>query len=167
MASIKEQLMRMAVTQLRMSTGETYAERLKREVDRLYDCIQDEIDKYYLSYTPKVYSRTGMWKDSMYAEDLADIRIEGNQIRLSVKTDPRLAYHWNITGDHLSFVPLLMESGWWSRNLEAKIGVRDRFTRYEGAHCVKKGIEHWNRNNSLGLTIDVTAIYEGTQYSIF
>lgn len=167
MSSIRNQLVKIAVTKMRTPTGETYAEKLKKEIDRLYDCIQDEIDDYYDSYSPKVYKRTGMWKRSMYAEDLVDIRLEGDQIKLSVRTDPRRAYHWNITGDHMSFVNLLMENGWLASNLEAKIGVRNRFTRYEGAHCVKNGIERWNRNNSLGLTIDVTSIYEGTQYSIF
>ena len=48
--SLKEQIAKLAATQIKTRSGETYAEALKREVDRLYDCIQARIEEYYDNY---------------------------------------------------------------------------------------------------------------------
>ena len=168
-ASIKEQLTKLAVTKTKTGTGETYAEILKREVDRLYDCIQDEIDRFYRSYTPSPYGYKRTWRfhDSLYAEDLVDIRINGNQVELSLRFHPDLAFHENFDGSHETNVAVILNYGYVANELEKKIGVVPYFTRRDGFFFIENGIMRWNKSNKLGIQIDVTAIYNGKQFSYF
>lgn len=165
--SLREQISRLAATQIKTGTGETYGEILKREVDRLYDCIQDEIDRFYNSYDPSYYERTWRFHDSLYAEDLVDIRINGNQIELSLKFHPDLAFHDNFDKSHKTNVAVILNYGYVARELELQIGVVPYLTRRKGFFFVENGIMHWNKLNKLGIQIDVTAIYNGRQFSYF
>lgn len=70
MASIEEQLKKIIVSTVKMSDGLTLQQQLKREVDRLYSCIQKYIDQYYDSYKPKVYERTYRFQGSMYRQHM-------------------------------------------------------------------------------------------------
>lgn len=167
MASIRNQITKIAVMKMRTGTGETYAEKLKREVDRLYDCIQDEINRFYNSYDPRHYHRTNRFKHSLYAEDLVDIRINDNQIELSIRFDSDKVFHENFNGDHETNVAVILNYGYVSRKLEERIGVVPYFTRREPFLFVENGISRWNKSNTLGIHIDVTAIYNGRQFSYF
>ena len=168
--SIKSQLAKLTVTKLKMGNGETYGERLKREVDRLYDCIQKRIDEYYNSYTPIRYKRTYRFHDALYAENLVDIRIEGNQFKLSLRFHPDLAQHETRTSKGNGFVPILLNYGFQNHALENYLGLEEpveHLTYLEPQLFIENGILDWNRENSLGITIDVTAIYNGRQFSYF
>lgn len=168
MASIRNQLTKLAVMKMRTGTGETYAEILKREVDRLYDFIQDEIDRFYDSYDPSYYKRTWRFHGSLYAEDLVDIRINGNQVELSLRFHPDLAFHENFDGTHETNVAILMNYGYHAKRLEQYIGhAVPYFTERKGFFFVENGIMRWNKSNKLGIQIDVTAIYNGRQFSYF
>lgn len=169
MASIRSQLTKIAVMNMKTGNGETYAEKLKHEVDKLYDCIQDEIDRFYRSYTPSPhgYKRTWRFHSSLYAEDLVDIRINGNQIELSLKFHPDLVFHENFDGTHETNVAVILNYGYVARELEKRIGVVDYFTRRDGFFFIENGIMRWNKTNSLGIQIDVTAIFNGRQFSYF
>jgi hypothetical protein len=167
-ANIQKQLQKLVAGKIKMNNGETLQDQLSREVRRLYDCIQRRIDDYYDSYKPKIYSRTYRFQGAIYAEDLADIRVEGNQIKLSVRFHDSLAYHSNFDNSHESYVPILMNYGWNAPKLEKYIGHPvDRFTRFEGAFFIENGIRDWNRQNKLGITIDVTSIYNGRRFNYF
>lgn len=168
--SIKSQLAKLTVTKLKMGNGETYGERLKREVDRLYDCIQKRIDEYYNSYTPIKYKRTYRFHDALYAENLVDIRIEGNQFKLSLRFHPDLAQHETWTPNGNGYVPCLINYGFRNYALENYLGLEEpveHLTYLEPQLFIENGILDWNRENSLGITIDVTAIYNGRQFSYF
>ena len=167
MASIKEQLAKMAVTKMKTGTGETYAEILKREVDRLYDCIQYEIDRFYRSYKPTMYHRTYRFQSALYAENLVDARVEGNKIKLSLLFHPNLADHPNLVGDETN-IPVILNYGYHARGLEEYIGHSvPNFTERKGFYFIENGILNWNKENKLGITIDVTAIYDGKQFFYF
>lgn len=168
--SLKEQIAKLAVTQLRTSKGETYAQLLKREVDRLYDCINARIDEYYNSYRPKIYKRNYDFRGALYAEDMIDIRAVDNQIQLSLKFHPDLAYHdtWAENGN--GYVPLLVNYGFRNKALKDYLGLDkdiERLTYLKPQLFIENGIMDWNRTNKLGLTIDVTAIYNGRQIGLF
>lgn len=165
--SIRNQITKLAVMNMKTGNGETYAEKLKREVDRLYDCIQDEIERFYRSYTPIKYKRTWRFHGSLYAEDLVDIRINGNQIELSLKFNPDLAFHENFDGTHETNVAVILNYGYIAHELEKQKGVIPYFTRRDSFFFIENGIMRWNRSNSLGIQIDVTAIYNGRQFSYF
>ena len=53
--SLREQLTKIALNNVKTSNGKTLAEMMVQEAQRLYNCIQYHIDKYYKSYEPKIY----------------------------------------------------------------------------------------------------------------
>lgn len=168
--SLKEQITKLAATQIKTQSGETYAELLKREVDRLYDCIQARIDEYYDSYEPRIYKRTFRFQNALYAENLVDIRVVGNQIQLSIRFHPDLAYHNTWTPKGNGFVPILLNYGYTNESLKNYLGLDEHIehlTHLKPQLFIENGILDWNRTNKLGLTIDVTAIYNGKQFSLF
>ena len=168
--SIKSQLAKLTVTKLKMGNGETYGEMLKREVDRLYNCIQRRIDEYYASYTPSFYKRTYRFHGALYAENLVDIRIEGNRFKLSLLFNPDLAQHETWTSNGNGYVPILLNYGFRNRALEDYLELDkpvEHLTYLKPQLFIENGILDWNRENSLGITIDVTAIYEGRRFSYF
>lgn len=184
--SLKEQLAQIALKKVKMPDGKTLAETMASEARRLYDCIQYYIDEYYRSYEPKVYGRTYRYQGALYAEDVADVRVVGDTLRISVAFHSDLAMHPNlsevywdfgykegyrdehaipITRSHESFVPLLMERGWNAPLLEYMIGRRvHRLTYFEGIHAVEKGIKDFNRTNKLGIKINADDFYNGKAY---
>lgn len=165
-----------------MPNGETLATTMAREARRLYNCIQYYIDRYYESYQPKIYNRTGGYKNALYAEGLADIRIIGNTLHISVGFQDNLAIHPNLSGvyrndfyggeywipiaeSHDSFVPILMEKGWHAPRLAAMIGQEvPRLTYFAGINAVEKGIRDFNRANTLGIKIDADDFFNGRAY---
>ena len=165
MASIEEQLKKIIVSTVKMSDGLTLQQQLKREVDRLYSCIQKYIDQYYDSYKPEVYERTYRFQGSMYAQDIVDIYIDGNKIKLSILFHDDLANHDSLFSDEKAYVPLLMNDGWTAKKLENRIGRIERFTHFDGIHYIENGIRDFNATNKLGLHIDVERIGNG-KYSI-
>lgn len=186
MASLLDQLKKISIKQIRFDNGETIAERMAREAQRLADCIQYYIDKYYNSYHPKVYDRTDRFHGALYAEDIADIRIIGNTIRIAVRFNKDLATHPNlesvywsnehdteyfteyripIKDRHESFVPVLMNSGWHSEKLEWALGQRiPRLTYFEGIHFIENGIKKFNRTNTLGIEINADDVLKRKAY---
>lgn len=162
MASIEQQLKKIAVSKVKLKNGLTLKETLKREVDRLYDCIQKYIDEYYDSYEPNDeygYQRTYRFQGSMYAQNFLDARIIGNRIELSISFHDDLAYHPSIFGGNEGYVPLLINDGWHAPKLANIIGREIyRLTYYEGYHFIEKGIAEFNRTNTLGIHIDVYGI---------
>lgn len=168
--SLKEQLTRLAATQIKTRSGETYVEALKHEVDRLYDCIQARIEDYYNSYQPKIYRRTYRFEGALYAENLVDIRVVGTQIQLSLRFHPELAYHDTWTSNGNGYVPILLNYGFENNALKNYLGLDhhvEHLTYLKPQLFIENGILDWNKTNKLGLKIDVTAIYNGKQFSLF
>ena len=164
MASIQEQLDKISVMKAKTKSGETYTEVLKREVDRLYDCIQAEIDRFYKSYQPIAYKRTYRLLGSLYAENLVDIRIVGNRIELSLRFHPDLAYHPNFVNDE-SNVAVLMNYGYHAKKLERYLHKSVPYlTVRKPFFFIENGILNWNKTNKLGIEIDIEAIYEGERF---
>lgn len=153
---------------LKTSNGKTIRQNLEEAVRYLYKCLDNHILEYYLSYSPTWYDRTFDFQNSLYAEDFVHARVKNNRIELSVSFRPSMAYHWNLWDTHKSYVPLLINCGWYSRKLEERIGYIPRFTRYEGYHFVEKAIAQFNRTNHNGVYIapsDVEALWEGQDVS--
>lgn len=168
--SLKEQIAKLAAKQIKTRSGESYEEALKREVDRLYDCIQNRIDEYYDSYEPKIYERTYRFMGALYAEDLVDVRAVGTQIQLSLRFHPDLAQHETWTSNGNGYVPVLLNYGFENNALKKHMGLKhhiEHLTYLKPQLFIENGILDWNKTNKLGLSIDVTAIYNGSQFSLF
>lgn len=153
MASIEAQLKKIIVKKVKMKNGLTLEETLKREADRLRDCIQARIDDYYENTPEGEYKRTYRWQGSLYAEDIVDIRIVGNRLELSLLFHPSLANHPSLFGQGDGYVPALMNDGWTAKKLERRFGVIEGFTRFEGIHYIENGIDDFNKTNTLGIHI--------------
>lgn len=180
--SLKEQLSRIALKKIKLSNGETLEETMAREARRLYDCIQYYIDDYYDSYEPTIYERTYRYQGALYAEDIADIRVVGNTLRISVGFHNALAMHPNLSvvyrqekdgyeywipikDRHDSFVPLLMEKGWKAPKLARMIGKHvPNLTFFDGIHAVEQGIADFNKTNELGIKIDADDFFKSKAY---
>lgn len=180
--SLKEQLSRIALKKVKLSNGETLATVMAREAHRLYECIQYYIDKYYESYQPTIYDRTYKYQNALYAERLADIRIVGDTLRISVGFQENKAMHPNlsevyrtdfygaeyfipISNSHNSFVPILMERGWHAPRLASMIGEEvPRLTYFAGINAVEKGIRDFNKTNELGIKIDADDFFKSKAY---
>lgn len=180
--SLKKQLSSLSLKKVKLTNGETLPEAMAREARRLYDCIQFYIDKYYASYNPVVYDRTYRYQGALYAEDIADIRVVGNTLRIGVAFQNDLAMHPNlesvyredmygnehwipIKDRHDTFVPLMMEMGWYAPKLASMIGRHIyRLTYFEGIGAVEEGIADFNRTNKLGIKIDADDFYRGKAY---
>lgn len=161
-SNLNKQLNKIIASKVKFKDGLTLEQKLKIEVDRLYDCIQDKIDEYYDSYEPKVYRRTYRFQDSMYAQDIVDIRVLENKITLSINFHPSLANHPSLFGGEDGYVPLLLNYGWVAEKLEDSLGyIIPRFTRFEGIHFIEEGIKEYNRINPLGITVNINKIANG------
>ena len=63
--SLERQLARIVSGKVKMWNGLTIRQNLEKAVDYLYDCVDNFIQEYYLSYEPKVYERTFDFQDSL------------------------------------------------------------------------------------------------------
>ena len=175
--SLKEQLSKIALKRVKLSNGETLAETMAREARRLADCIQYYIDEWYNSYEPSVYDRTYRLHGALYAEDIADIRIVGNTLRIGVifhesfesisfyNKDEEKEVYYEFNSPHNTFVPLLFNNGWKAPRLARIIGRNiHMLTYFDGAHFVENGIERFNKTNKLGIKINADDFYNGKAY---
>lgn len=177
--SLKDQLASLDLKKLRLSDGRRLDVAMADEAKRLRDCIQKYINTYYRSYSPTIYGRTEGYAKALYAEDVADVRVSGNTLkigvsfRLSDSMHPSLQsvfspnrQQWiSLNNSHNSFVPLLMERGWESNGLAAMLGRKiPRLTHFEGIQAVKYGIEEFNKTNPLGIKVDAEDFYNGKVY---
>lgn len=118
---------------------------VKNEVDRLKDCIQQEIDNYYTSYSPTVYHRTDNLKNSLV--------VLQTQNGFSITFDERLAYHDSVVyEDAQTYVPLLIEDGWHWNKPHQKI---DRFTDFSGYPFVENGVKKYLQSAPKGVSIKI------------
>ncbi len=162
MASIREQIEKIVVRKTKLANGKTVEQTLMDAVDYLYECIQEEIDLMYESYTPKVYERRPYHeslRSALYVEDFLQARIKDNSIELSLKFSNNV-WALNMDGTHESNVAVLMNSGWhWHSRPLHRI---ERFTDYGGWHFIEKGIAAFNAHNRWG--VKVTAFIDNSDW---
>ncbi|WP_206459456.1 hypothetical protein [Anaerovorax sp. IOR16] len=121
------------------------AKNVKDEVDKLKDRIQQEIDNYYTSYSPTIYSRTDNLKNSLVIVQTLN--------GFSITFDERLVYHDSVVyKDTQAYVPLLIEDGWHWNKSHQKI---DRFTDFSGYPFVENGVEKYLQSAPKGVSIRI------------
>lgn len=117
--------------------------------------LQEEIDKWYHSYSPTMYQRTYAMKDSIYAEDIVDIDSSGTQLTIKIKYS-ELAMHQSLWGDDVNAL-LLMNNGYqissgWHKDIP-NFGYR------EGGRFLESAVERFNRDNYFGIEINIDYDY--------
>ena len=153
-----DQLSNLNVSQLKIN-GKTYEQVLKEETIRLKNCIQEEIDNYYLSYTPSVYDRTYNFQNSLTVDDIITIDTVASKMEMTIHFNDN-AMHDSYWSDGSVNVGLLLNDGWvWKNNSHI-----DHLSQYEGFHFIEKGIATFNASNSLNIKIHLEKIWNGNTY---
>lgn len=114
-------------------------EFLEEQAKVLSKLLQEEIDNYYDSYSPKVYRRTFNFRNSIR---VSPIKIEksGNTYRMEVRIyfDKEMATHPSVMNGEDGFVGTLLNQGWhWSPDKTNRI---PRFSDYDGFHFIQRAI---------------------------
>jgi hypothetical protein len=180
--NLKQQLTQINLKKAKFADGNTVEEIMAIEAQRLYRCIKFYIDRYYNSYEPRMYDRNYWYQGALYPEKIIDIRVKKNTLVLGVNFNSQLSMHPNfeyvisgvnyyqeypidIKNSHDSFVPILMEKGWYAPRLEGMIGKSIyRLTRFDGIHAVEKGISDFNKTNKYGIKVDASNFFKAKAY---
>lgn len=139
------------IRKLQLHNGRTIEQQMKYEAKRFLKILQEEIDEWYRSYSPTVYSRSYGMKNSIYAEDLVNIDSSGTQLTIKIKyTDE--AMHESLWGGSVDTL-LLMNNGYQVKNGWHKdipyFGFR------EGGYFLEKAVERFNQDNQFGIEINI------------
>ena len=132
--------------------GLTLEGTLRQEAERLKKCIEDEIQKYYDSYSPIMYSRTGAFQNSVEIEDMVNMNIDVGQMSIMVGFNDD-AYHPSLFGGDKGYVPALINDGWsWKNQPQTSIY---RFTYFDGTGFFERAIAEFLSDNPYGVTVDI------------
>lgn len=102
----------------------------------LQKCIQEQIDTYYMSYTPTQYTRTNRFSHSLNDYELVQFP-DGFNIKLS----------FNSNGVHVSndgrtvFVPNLLDLGWQHSSCSSRCSKSYYYHNFNGFNFIEKGIQ--------------------------
>lgn len=135
-----------------LPTGNTIEKQLKVEADRFLKILQEEIDAWYLSYTPIIYNRTYNMRDSISDDDVVRVYPSKNQLVIDIVYSDD-AFHKSLWSDDVINSIELMNEGYkvksgWHKDIE-NLGYR------EGCHFLEKAIARFNKNNPLGIDIKI------------
>ena len=142
MSDLKKQLKNLNVSKLKMKNGNTVEKELKRHAAILADCIMEELNNVYDSYTPKVYERSYGLYNSLYIDEGVhlDIGSHGAGLSIGLHFDDG-AMHDSFTGGKVN-TAILLNEGWQTRGSFSHVpylGYR------EGTHFIEKGIMRYKR----------------------
>lgn len=135
-----------------LPTGNTIEKQLKVEADRFLKILQEEIDAWYLSYTPIIYNRTYNMRHSISVDDVVRVYPSKNQLVIDIVYSDD-AFHKSLWSDDVINSIELMNEGYkvksgWHKDIE-NLGYR------EGGHFLEKAIARFNKNNPLGIDIKI------------
>lgn len=136
-----------------MFTDSQIKKILREEARRLENYLKYELEKYFESYDPVEYTRTGYTVQSIR---VGQPQKYGNYLwGIEIYFDDGLANHPSYIAQDQpdGYTPWLLEVGW---NIENKVGFsRPMFTKHPGTGYITKAIERFNKNNKYGFKIEV------------
>ncbi len=159
MSNIRKQLKNLDVSKLRMKNGNTIEKELKRHASILADCLMEELDEVYSSYSPKVYQRSYDLYNSISIDDRVKISfgVNGTTLSMSVYFDEDVI-HEGITGENVN-VAVLMNDGW---QVKKDVWFKDiyHFGYYEGSHFIEKGIQRYKSkvSNPFDIRLNINGV---------
>lgn len=121
--------------------GASFAEitdkTLLYEAERLRQCVQFWIDKYYFTHTPKYYERTYGLRESLKAE--TKVQYEGVKSYIGLYFDDSESWGKSVvTGEWNGYKPWLINDGWKEMGRS-----KAHFLGYKGYDFIEKGIRDW------------------------
>lgn len=111
--------------------------------------------KYLASYKPKSYIRT---RNSQKSIKLGKVkRIGDNEFGIVLTFDNDLVYHDSVIDkdEPKGHSIMLLSSGWKATKLEAKIGVRQNFTRHKGINYLGEVIKEYEKRKDKRISLEV------------
>lgn len=119
--------------------------------------------KYLGSYQPKSYVRT---RDSQKAIKLGQVKRVGNDFVIELTFENDLAYHDSVIGKDQpqGHSIMLISNGWTASNLERKIGMRQRFTRYKGFNYLGQVEKEYRKRGHEGVLLEIQ--WKGEDYKV-
>ena len=153
MSNLAKKLKKLDVSKLKMKNGNTVEKELKRHAAILADCIMEELNNVYDSYTPKVYERSYGLYNSLYIDEGVhlDIGSHGAGLSIGLHFDDG-AMHDSFTGGKVN-TAILLNEGWQTHGSFSHVpylGYR------EGTHFIEKGIEKYKQRVNNPFTVRFT-----------
>lgn len=156
--NLKQSLKTITLKNIRYpGTNLTYEQVLKSETKRLKKIIQQHIDYYYMSYSPKVYNRTHGLQNSLTVDDLCEMSASKNKIICKIIINDN-AIHPSLFGGEAGNVFWLINSGW---EVKKDVCFRDiyRLGYFEGYHFLENAIEEFESTSKYKITVEVIKPY--------
>lgn len=152
MSNIKKQLRNLDVSKLKMKNGRTVEQELRYHARILSDCIMEEMNTVYESYSPKIYRRSYDVYNSLYIDDKVRIDVSSKGTGLSIGihfNDGSL--HENFYGNDSNIIGLWNEGWEWKNNPHIPY-----LSERSGSHFIEKGIEKYKQKVSKPFTVKFT-----------
>lgn len=142
MSNIKNQLRQLDVNKLKMKTGRTVEQEMKYHASILADCIMQEINVVYESYSPKIYKRSYDVYNSLYIDGKVriDISFKGTSLSIGIHFDDR-SLHENFDGNDSNIIGLWNEGWEWKNNPYIPY-----LSERSGSHFIEKGILKYKKS---------------------
>ena len=110
MTNIRNQLKKLNISKLKMQTGRTVEQELKRHAEILHDCILEEMDNYiYSAYSPKVYMRNFNLYNALRINDMVKVSAKNSSLYVELYFDEDDVMHENFFGDRVDVATILNE----------------------------------------------------------
>lgn len=152
-SNISSQLQRLNVSKLKMASGRTVAQELKRHAAILADCIQNQMDAMYDSYQPMVYHRTYGLYNSLYIDNQLVLSTSPKSGTLEIRLGfDDGAVHKGFDGRPAN-TAVLLNDGYQTHGRFSHIpyfGYRD------GYYFVEKGIEDYKKKVSNPFRVEIS-----------
>ena len=134
-------------------TGRTVDQELHAAANLMVRCIQDAIDDYYASYSPRIYQRTNQLKSAVLFSDIGSVTYNGSTAQITIDINN---FRWHISlpfggRAHMSDAFQLIDQGWVV--IHGSHSSIYRFGYYEGASFMEAAIGKFNSNNPLGIEV--------------
>lgn len=130
---------------------------LEAEGKRLRDISIKVWRKYLASYQPTVYARTGDSEKGINIGIVKNVGTDTWGIEVTFKND--LMYHDSVVKGKKQHPQghsiMLISSGWHSKKLESKIGVRKHFTKYKGFNYLGQVVKEFNAKKHKGISLEL------------
>lgn len=124
---------------------------LRKEARRLEGYLKDELQKYFNSYSPIVYERTGDTLASIYVTEpkRVGMGLWNIEIRFS-----DISYKPSVMGDYPDgFTARLLSTGW---DVSGKVGhSTPYFAIHKGTDYIPKAVERFNKSNPHGFRVEI------------
>ena len=134
---------------IRLENGLTIVETLKAEAGRFLQILQEEINRWYASYSPIVYGRTYALLNNLSADDLVTVSADTTHFSISINYNEA---HSSLWGSGEVNVLLLMDKG-YQVGSDKWFSDIPYFGYRSGGQFLEAALARYNASNILGVMV--------------